>query len=77
MHVQVISPAQVSTKMCPVPPSLTAPTADTYAAAAVKHIGYEDHAVPYWGHALYRCDPLQCSKAPQLQILQDLCVRYI
>jgi hypothetical protein len=54
VRVQVQAPAYVSTKMSNVKPSLDAPTADNYVKAAVRHIGYEYHAVPYFKHALDR-----------------------
>lgn len=43
----------VATKMAAfVDPSLTAPTAETYARAAVRHIGYEPRSCPYWTHSV-------------------------
>lgn len=45
--------------MSKMKPSLDAPSADRYVAAAVRHIGYENHAVPYIKHALDRCVPHQ------------------
>jgi len=34
-------------------PSLTVPTAEGYAKAAVKHFGYSGILSPYWSHAFY------------------------
>lgn len=54
--MQAIAPAYVSTKMTKyVPPTVSAPTPSTYAQAAVRHIGYEAHAVPWFKHAMDRC----------------------
>ena len=53
--MQAQAPAYVSTKMTNVKATWSAPSAGRYAAAAVRHVGYEDYAVPYYKHALDRC----------------------
>jgi 17beta-estradiol 17-dehydrogenase / very-long-chain 3-oxoacyl-CoA reductase len=43
----------VATKMASVRnPSFFTPSPETYAAAAVRCIGYEPRCTPYWPHAL-------------------------
>lgn len=64
--MQSQSPAYVATKMSKQQPSLDAPAPETYVAAAVRHIGYESNAVPYFKHAMNRC---VCSCA-RLRIVQ-------
>lgn len=46
-------PIQVATKLASIrKPTLLAPSPDTYARAAVRHIGYEPRCTPYWVHAV-------------------------
>ncbi|TVU11386.1 hypothetical protein EJB05_44971, partial [Eragrostis curvula] len=54
IDVQCEVPLNVATKMATSidKPSFTAPTADTYAQAAVRHIGYEPRCSPYWPHSV-------------------------
>ena len=56
--MQAQAPAFVETNMSKLfnaKRSWTVPSAHLYAAAAVRHVGYEDHAVPFHSHALERC----------------------
>ncbi|KAJ1271588.1 hypothetical protein BS78_06G138800 [Paspalum vaginatum] len=53
IDVQCQVPMLVATKMASIKtPSLFAPSPDTYAHAAVRHIGYGPRCTPYWAHAL-------------------------
>lgn len=55
VDIQAVVPAYVSTNMTNnMRPSLDAPLAGTYTQAAVRHIGYEAHAVPWFKHAINR-----------------------
>jgi len=53
VHVQVQSPLYVATKLAKIRnSSLTVPTPEGYAKAAIKMIGYETCSSPYWSHGL-------------------------
>ncbi|WVZ86177.1 hypothetical protein U9M48_033007 [Paspalum notatum var. saurae] len=53
IDVQCQVPMLVATKMASIrTPSFFVPSPDTYAHAAVRHIGYEPRCTPYWTHAL-------------------------
>eukprot|EP01026_Neomeris_dumetosa_P041343 TRINITY_DN34256_c0_g2_i3.p1 TRINITY_DN34256_c0_g2~~TRINITY_DN34256_c0_g2_i3.p1 ORF type:complete len:305 (-),score=26.55 TRINITY_DN34256_c0_g2_i3:217-1131(-) len=53
IKVQVQSPAFVATKMSKIRrTSLWTPSPEAYVKAAIRHIGYESDAIPYWTHAL-------------------------
>ena len=46
-------PLYVATKMASIrKSSFMVPSADTYARAAVRHIGYEPRCTPYWPHSV-------------------------
>lgn len=51
IHVQAQYPHFVTSKLSKIKhPSLTTPTPENYAVAAVKAIGYERDISPYWSH---------------------------
>lgn len=46
-------PLYVATKMASIrKSSFFVPSADTYARAAIRHIGYEPRCTPYWPHSV-------------------------
>ncbi|TVU41148.1 hypothetical protein EJB05_14646 [Eragrostis curvula] len=53
IDVQCQVPLYVATKMASIrKSSFMVPSADTYARAAVRHIGYEPRSTPYWPHSV-------------------------
>jgi len=53
VHIQLQNPLFVTSKLSKIRnPSLTVPSPNTYARAAVKCIGYDSQISPYWAHAL-------------------------
>lgn len=50
--VQTVQPCYVATNMCELKPSITVPTADTYAKAALNTLGLEDVTAGYWYHKI-------------------------
>uniref|UniRef100_A0A7N0UVF1 Uncharacterized protein n=1 Tax=Kalanchoe fedtschenkoi TaxID=63787 RepID=A0A7N0UVF1_KALFE len=57
IDVQCQVPLYVATRMASRvaaihEPTMFAPSAEEYARAAIKRIGYEARSMPYWGHAL-------------------------
>ncbi|CAN6238542.1 unnamed protein product [Urochloa humidicola] len=53
IDVQCQAPLYVATKMTNFrKSSFMVPSADTYARAAVRHIGYEPRCTPYWPHSV-------------------------
>jgi len=53
IDVQCQVPLYVATKMASIrKSSFMVPSADTYARAAVRHIGYEPRCTPYWPHSV-------------------------
>ncbi|KAM3404593.1 hypothetical protein ACQJBY_007596 [Aegilops geniculata] len=53
IDVQCQVPLYVATKMASISKSsLLVPSADTYARAAIRHIGYEPRCTPYWPHSV-------------------------
>ncbi|KAG0456430.1 hypothetical protein HPP92_024218 [Vanilla planifolia] len=56
IDVQCQVPLYVSTKMASIRrSSFLVPSADTYASAALRWIGYESTCTPYWPHSLVWC----------------------
>nr|BAD22122.1 putative b-keto acyl reductase [Oryza sativa Japonica Group] len=53
IDVQCQVPLYVATKMASIrKSSFFVPSADTYARAAIRHIGYEPRCTPYWPHSV-------------------------
>lgn len=53
IDVQCQVPLYVATKMASIRrSSFLVPSADTYARAAIRHIGYEPRCTPYWPHSV-------------------------
>ncbi|TVU29411.1 hypothetical protein EJB05_20976, partial [Eragrostis curvula] len=53
IHVQCQAPMYIATKMSNIrKSSFVVPSADTYARAAVRHIGHEPRCTPYWPHSV-------------------------
>ncbi|CAL5057316.1 unnamed protein product [Urochloa decumbens] len=53
IDVQCQVPLYVATKMASIrKSSFMVPSSDTYARAAVRHIGYEPRCTPYWPHSV-------------------------
>uniref|UniRef100_A0A0D9VHV3 Uncharacterized protein n=1 Tax=Leersia perrieri TaxID=77586 RepID=A0A0D9VHV3_9ORYZ len=53
IDVQCQFPLYVATKMASIrKSSFFVPSADTYARAAIRHIGYEPRCTPYWPHSV-------------------------
>ncbi|KAJ6809086.1 very-long-chain 3-oxoacyl-CoA reductase 1-like [Iris pallida] len=56
IDVQCQVPLYVATKMASIrKSSFFVPSADTYARAALKHVGYEPRCTPYWPHSALWC----------------------
>merc|ERR1712084_137265 len=73
IHVQVQAPLFVATKLAKIrKTSLTVPSPQSYARAAVAHIGYEDTVSPYWSHALQLWAQRQLPEWASIAVLTNM-----